>query len=427
MFTAEPVEMDAAIVGVGIPRGLDEMPPGPHLAAILSTLDVDVLSGHDRIAVLRAEQRMASHYQARTYQSMRSVSDCYAEMTGATDADLEETFENTSAEIRAALSLTRRAADRELDFAMSLSRRLPRVVEAFVNGDIDMRKAKIFDYQTEHLPAETARLISDRMVGEAANLTTGQLRARIRRLCIEVDPDQAKERYEHAREQRRTVTGMTESGTAHYLGQGLDPHLVAAASNNVNRIARTLKTADDPRTMDQIRADVFIDLLQGKTIQQATPGGSVNIHVELTTLAELDDRPADLAGCGPIHADIARQAVATQEKAEWRYTITDRGRPIATGTTTRRPNAATRRAVQAMYPTCTFPGCRMPAENCDLDHRIPWAQGGPTDVGHLAPACRHDHVIRHRAGWTYTRLANGDHKWTSPFRHTYTTRPERPP
>jgi hypothetical protein len=34
--------------------------------------------------------------------------------------------------------------------------------------------------------------------------------------------------------------------------------------------------------------------------------------------------------------------------------------------------------------------------------------------------CRHDHRIRHR-GWTYRRLPNADHLWTSPLNHTYTT------
>jgi hypothetical protein len=79
-----------------------------------------------------------------------------------------------------------------------------------------------------------------------------------------------------------------------------------------------------------------------------------------------------------------------------------------------------RRTVQATHRSCVFPGCRMPAGGCDLDHRIPWKDGGPTTTECLAPLCRHDHRIRHR-GWTYQRLPNADHLWTSPLNHTYTT------
>jgi hypothetical protein len=70
----------------------------------------------------------------------------------------------------------------------------------------------------------------------------------------------------------------------------------------------------------------------------------------------------------------------------------------------------------------------MPAVDCDLDHRIAWSEGGPTHVFNLAPACRHDHVIvKHGAGWTYRRLPNGDHRWTSRLGHTYITRGDQPP
>jgi hypothetical protein len=70
----------------------------------------------------------------------------------------------------------------------------------------------------------------------------------------------------------------------------------------------------------------------------------------------------------------------------------------------------------------------MPAVDCDLDHRVPWSEGGATTDHNLGPVCRHDHiVVRHRAGWTYRRLPNGDRQWTSPLDHTYTTRNDEPP
>ena len=76
--------------------------------------------------------------------------------------------------------------------------------------------------------------------------------------------------------------------------------------------------------------------------------------------------------------------------------------------------------VEAMHPTCVFPGCRMPSVGCDLDHTTPHSHGGLTTDRDLAPLCRHDHCARHN-GWAYQRLSNGTHRWTSPLGHTYTT------
>jgi len=59
----------------GVPAGLDEMEPGPFLAIVLSGINLDRLCGNDRIVVLRARQRMASHYAAETFEAMTSIVD----------------------------------------------------------------------------------------------------------------------------------------------------------------------------------------------------------------------------------------------------------------------------------------------------------------------------------------------------------------
>ena len=58
-----------------VPGDLDRIPPGPVLAGWLSSVEVSELSGFDRILVLRAHHRMASHYMAHTYRDMAAVTD----------------------------------------------------------------------------------------------------------------------------------------------------------------------------------------------------------------------------------------------------------------------------------------------------------------------------------------------------------------
>jgi hypothetical protein len=402
----------------GIPAGLDAIEPGPILAAFLASIDVTRISGYDRIVVLRAHQRLVSHYTASLYADMAAVVNVLA------DADTKrcDAAEAAAAEIRAALHLTRRCADAEVGIALELHTRLPQVHQMLKSGVLDLRRARVLLDGTSHLTDDVARRIVDQIADDAARFTTGQLRARLRRLCIEAEPDDAARRYEDAASERRVAVEPNDSGTANLLGMDLPPDRATAAAQRINRIARTLRHKGEDRTIDQLRADVYLDLLCG-TNQHTTSRGVVDLRVDLDTLTELNDHPGDLAGYGPVIADIARKVAERETKAEWRYTITnpDTRQVAATGITRRRPTATQRRNVEARNPTCVFPGCRMPAIGSDLDHRTRWADRGATTQANLGPLCRHDHCIRHQHGWTYRPLPNGDHQWTSRLGHTYTT------
>jgi hypothetical protein len=288
---------------------------------------------------------------------------------------------------------------------------------------LDVRRARTINNGLSHLTVETARSVVDRIIDTAPSQTTGQLAARIRRLCIEEDPGEAKERYEQAVDERRLVLEPSVDGTAHLSGLDLPPEKASAAAHRVNQIAQSLKTASESRTIDQLRADIFLDLLLGVHNAKSARQGGVEIRVDLTTLAELTDNPGEIAGYGPVISDIARQVTEHQHGSKWRYVVTDptTGLPVHQGLTRRRPNAGQQRHVETLHPSCVFPGCRMPASACDLDHQIPWSEGGPTEVGNLTPLCRHDHRIRHQAGWTHRPLPGGDIQWTTKLGHTYTT------
>ncbi|CAN5862562.1 HNH endonuclease signature motif containing protein [soil metagenome] len=410
----------------GFPAGLESLEPGPALGAILSTIDVSSVSGSGRVAVLRAHQRQASHYQAATYRDMAAISDYMLEL-----GDDEPCAEEAAAfEIRAALRLTRRGAETELGLAQDLKHRFPAVGEALARGDIDVRRARTVAYGTGHLSDDDACQVVDRVIDRAPELTTGQLAALVRELCFAVDPKESKSRYEQALKDRRVYREATGAGTANLMILNAAPDRAAEASDLINHIALGLKTADEPRTLDQLRADVALDLLSGRANGRPTGKGTVDIHVDLTSLAELSEAPGDLAGYGPVIADIARQVAERQQRAEWRYTITDpdTGMVVDNGTTKkRRANSRQTRHVQARHRTCVSPGCRMPAIGCDLDHSKPYAETHHTTVDELAPLCRFDHCQRHKHGWTYIPIAGGDYLWTSRLGTQYTTSGRPPP
>jgi Domain of unknown function (DUF222) len=398
-----------------IPSNLADLQPGPELGGVLACIDVDRVSPFDRVLVLEAHQRQRSFHDAEVYRAMTAIVDAM----GLDDP--RDAAESAAVEIQCALHLTRRATERELSFALDLQERLPQIWQALAGGEIDVWRAKVIADRTVHLSDDATAAIVGRVLDQAPTLTTGQLRARIDRLALEVDSESAAAGYEAATLGRRIVAQANLDGTGNLVGLSLQPHRLQAALRRVNTIARSLNTAEETRSMDQLRADVFLDLLVG--VPTDAPAGTVHLHVDLDTLAALNEHPGDLNGYGPVISDIARQVAEAGVDGEWRYTVDDTATDslVATGTTRRRPDTAMRRRVEARSRTCVFPGCRMPSIDCDIDHTVAYADGGPTSDCNLAPLCRHHHRIKHLAGWRYRPIGHWDYAWTSRLGHVYTT------
>jgi hypothetical protein len=196
----------------------------------------------------------------------------------------------------------------------------------------------------------------------------------------------------------------------------------------INHLAKSAKRQGDRRMIDQIRADIYLDLLNGNHQENSgSDRGVVDIRVELTTLLQLDDHSGEIPGWGPVIADITRQMVNQSEKAEWRVAVEHQDRLLDVVTTRRRPNKTQKRIVETRNPTCVFPGCRMPARESDLDHENPWAITHRTQTSGLEPLCRHHHQLKDR-GWKIEKHPTraGNYIWTSPLGHTYTTGPDPP-
>jgi len=405
-----------------LPDGLESIPTGPFLAAIVLATDVTQLNGHDAVRYLKASARMESRFAAQRLAATVEVAYSPASGPNADVVRTSEDLEFASVEVAAALHLTRRSAERTVDLALSLRERLPQVWKTLQSGLIDMARARVIDEETSGVDRETARMVATRVLEAASTLTTGQLRARIQRLVLETDPESAQQRYEDAVADRALIRDANPDGTANLRGVQLPPHKAGTAMARINQYARKLKMAGDSRSIDQIRADVFLDLLNGKELADQGSKGVVDITVTLKTLAELSDTPGDLAGYGPVIADIARQVTQSQQNSEWRTTVTNEsGDIIHVGTTSRRPTLTMKRLIHAQHRRCVHPGCRIPAINCDIDHRIAVIDGGPTCLCNLAPLCRHHHRAKHEGRWTYVLDAGPQYRWISPLAHHYTS------
>jgi hypothetical protein len=111
---------------------LANLAPGPQLAALLSTLDYDLLPPDVRVDALCAEARQAAHQQARLLTAM---------VKAAQVCPLGEDF--GADEISFALHWTRQAAQGQLALAQELTDRLPAVQAALLAGSIDLPRARV--------------------------------------------------------------------------------------------------------------------------------------------------------------------------------------------------------------------------------------------------------------------------------------------
>ncbi|GAB2709456.1 hypothetical protein BKA24_002577 [Microbacterium marinum] len=185
--------------------------------------------------------------------------------------------------------------------------------------------------------------------------------------------------------------------------------------------------ATDARSTDQVRADVFADLLLAGTPAlddtrdtTAGPLGAIRARVQVVipalALAGADEA-CDLVGRSPIDPTTARLLAGSTPT--WERLVTD---PI-TGTVlavdSYRVPSAMRRYLQARDQHCRFPGCRQAAIRCEVDHTLDAALGGATKTSNLAHLCQRHHSMKQFTAWRVRQLKGGVLEWTSPLGRTY--------
>jgi Domain of unknown function (DUF222) len=87
-----------------------------------------------------------------------------------------------------------------------------------------------------------------------------------------------------------------------------------------------------------------------------------------------------------------------------------------------RPSRQLEHLIKIRNPTCTAPGCRRPAQRCDIDHVVPYHLGGRTCECNCQPGCRRHHRCKGSAGWHLEMPEPGVLVWRLPHGRSYTSR-----
>ena len=336
-------------------------------------------------------------------------------------------------EVAARLGVSRRSAELKVELATALLG-APVVHAALATGAIDVRKATVLTAETAHLEASVAEALHRRFVPQAFTATAPQLRSAIRRAEQSLDAAAAEKRHERARAER-SVTLTPAPCSMAWLTAYLPADDAMKVMTAVDALAASCGPLD-ARGIDARRADALVDVMEGVLATGMGPDGPLperqhrRPHLQVTaaasTLLGLDEAPGALAGYGPIPASMTRRIAA---RSTWRALLTDEqtGELVGRSSTTYRPSASVAGWVLDRDVTCTFPGCRVPAQRCDIDHIRPFDDGRPaadqTRVENLQALCRHHHRAKTHGSWAVERDPDqGVTRWRSPTGHGY----ERP-
>ncbi|MGO8937436.1 MAG: HNH endonuclease signature motif containing protein [Mycobacterium sp.] len=403
-------------------------------AALVAAIE----SGHRQESVLVA-QRMAA--VAALLRQRVAAAERAGQQRGYAEID---GYEQTTAEVAAAMNLSPAGASYLVSYAEALDTRLPKVAALLTEGRTDWRTVPLIISRTDLITDSELIAQVDQSLAARIGNWHGWSRQRIVNAADAAvratDPDAARERRETAEDDRHIGISALDNGMAEIYGS-VAATAAAAFDQRLSQLAKQVCPAD-PRTLSQRRADALAALTQGRRLACACgrpdcptrgeidaaagdlAGARVVINVVASeqTLYGCSDAPGYLEGYGVIDAEQVRRL------ADAAAVLT--ANPLTSPVEALRyqPSAALERAVRCRDLTCRFPGCSRPAVICDIDHTTPFnhqdpSAGGPTVLENLKCLCRQHHRLKTFGGWRDRQLADGTVIWTSPSGHVYRTSP----
>lgn len=358
-----------------------------------------------------------------------------------------------AAEVAGVMRTSDRSVQKQIGEATELVEDYPATLEAWETGAIVRGHVRVIVDAGSVLPVEERSEFEVAALAMCDEETPGRVRGRLELLAERLHPRTLTERHVDARGHRRVRVLRLSDGMSDLcatvptlLADAIYDRLTQQARSIVDarRPAVSPQPSDDPslrevvstdtRTMDQLRSDVLADMLltaapdADPTRTDDGPGtlGAIRARVQVVVpalaLLGSDDRPADLVGRSPIDAETARRLLGTT-RTPWDRVLTHPVTGAVLAVDTYQRTAAIDRLLRARDQHCRFPGCRMPAVRCEVDHTLDHALGGATDVRNLAHLCQRHHSMKQFTSWRVRQLADGVLEWTSPLGRTYIENP----
>ncbi|MFT4229381.1 MAG: DUF222 domain-containing protein [Microbacterium sp.] len=414
----------------------------------LPVLESDVLHREQLVSEWEHAVAQVARWEAVKQRVLAESLD-YALLDGTQGVTPDLRVRSMAAELAWAAGMSDRTIAAHMADAADLRDRFAATLDRVAAGRLSRPHAQVVADEGRGIDDAAARAEYERLMLDltAEGLTTGRLRAAAKAIAEQLVPTRVSERHRVARERRRVDVRELADGMA-VVAAEVPAALAFGIHDRLTQQARIVRDAERAatldaeaeggpapvaRSLDQIRADLFCDLLLTghPTAESADAHGGdglgavrgiVQVTVPvLTLLGEESREPAMLAGRCPIDPETARRIAGAATL--WERVLTDPVTGDVLATDRRFPTAAQQRHLRARDEHCRAPGCRLPVWRCDVDHTIDHAKGGKTTRCNLAHLCRRHHTLKHHTAWTVAQRDGGVLVWTSPTGRVYTDRP----
>jgi Domain of unknown function (DUF222) len=234
----------------------DTMAPGPLLATVLHAAvgqdgsGLAELSEDQLIGVISAARRVESR---AAWTEMAAMAEFAARQRGC-----EFAADELAAEFRQPWP----SAAAQIDYAQAVARRLPKTFAALAAGLIHPVHLRIIEDETQFLKDEDAAAADEVLARAARDKSFGQLRYAAHRLVLKLDPESAARRKAAGRREAHVRRFQEESGNAGMIARELPSDEVLASWQHVEQRALDLRAAGMPGTLQELRVQAYLDLLQ---------------------------------------------------------------------------------------------------------------------------------------------------------------------
>ncbi|MCT2272931.1 HNH endonuclease [Dietzia cinnamea] len=377
----------------------------------------------------------------------------------------------------AAMSISARRAEKMLSFSWELHTRYPAILEAMAAGLMEQRVAELLARQMATVRGDVLekiqrQVVEDYLNGVAAGIRLGDkaLRDEIDAVIGRHDPDAIRLRKEDASRSRgvrfskgvdgmSSVSALLATEEAAVLAEALDQRVAEHDAADPDDVDPDDAEPEPHYSTAERRADALMSLICGDTpagsnddtastsdddgdVPAPTGGsgtGQVPVLRPKVTVIATGDNGRDEHGArveftrtGEAALQTLMEMLATCDGASFEQVDPRIGAADDTAAALRyRPSAELARRVRLRDGTCRHPGCTVPAEDCDLDHVVPFNHADPANGGHtvesnLVSQCRRHHRFKTFSDWTYKLQPDGTLVVTTPDGATMLTRPGGP-
>ncbi|WGX98151.1 HNH endonuclease signature motif containing protein [Nocardioides sp. L-11A] len=323
--------------------------------------------------------------------------------------------EHAAAAFGARVQLSPYGARRLIADAVDLHLRLPRLWAGVRAGTVRVPHARHVAAATRDLTPEEAAWV-DAEVHEVADgrLAWSRFESVVDGKVAAAAPELARVREEAAAKERcARMSRVNKHGMATFTIRA-DALTIAGIDAAVSAVAERLKDQlPDADSNDRRVAAAALLLNPTAHADLDLSDGPVKVRATVYLHLYADSPIARLEGHGPV--TIARMMRLLGE-AGARVRITPViDLPGQAPVDAYEIPARLREAVHLIHPADVFPFAANTTRNVDLDHAVPYSEGGPTSIGNLGPLTRTHHRVKTHAGWEARHPFPGIVIWRDPY------------